>query len=364
MPLPTWAVVAMVEEPAPLVLAFVQHMLAIGATGVDLFLDKPNAQAQEMLAATPGCRVTVVDDAFWDAVPGGGRPSKKPSRQFAVAEIAYRRCEADWLLHCDCDEFLRQDTAFLTELAAAPDDVTHMTLRVGERVWTGPTPSPYGGVFRRMHADYETFGPQLHGEHAPYFISGLSGHIVGKSLTRTGRALRPTVHFAVPSDGSGFAHGKPEVYVRSSRILHFDGITPLHFAIKMLRHVYDTGSDAPRTAAEMPPHRLAQMAQVPALVADPAALAGLVMRIMSLTPVQADMLRERNLLDEVPFRPRVTPEVAAMLSPAGIDKRLRARHFRLLKDHAPSLLDAATWDRHVREAAGWSGKDEAAGAKP
>jgi hypothetical protein len=349
----------MVDEPAALVLAFVQHMLAAGAKEVDLFLDTPNPQAQAILAGTAGCRVTVADDAFWADTPGKMRPAKKTVRQYVLAQIAYLRCDADWLLHCDVDELPRMGHALSSELAAVPEDMDHVTLRMAERVWTGPSKSLYAGAFRRKHNDYDTIGPLLHGDMAPYFIAGLSGHIGGKSLLRTGRPLRPGIHFARLLDESGPVRRSPKLFLPRTRLLHFDGLTPLHYAIKMLRHVFDKRSDVPRTSEEMPAHRLAQIGRVPELARRPAALANLVMRLMSVTPAQADLLRAHNLLDSKPFRPEVSDEVAAMLSPAAVDACLRDRYATMLEQHAPALLNAAWWNSCVRKAAGWRTADPA-----
>jgi hypothetical protein len=353
----------MMDEPAPLILAFVQHMLAIGAVEVDLFLDRPNPEAEEVLARIPECRVTILDDAFWAALPGGEKPNRKTRRQKAVAAIAYQRCKADWLLHCDADEFVHHSDWLRQELSEVPDEVPFVTLQVFERVWTSPSPDTYGGAFRRKHEDYASNGPRLHGRFAKFFQRGLSGHAVGKSLTRTGRDLRPSIHFATFPDGTPAQERSWKVPVDAARLLHFDGFTPLHYAIKMLRFVHDQKIDTTRKLKRLPAHRLAQMEKVPARAGDPAALAALVMRIMALRPAQVEIMRAKAWIDEAPFRPQVTPDVAARLSAAATDEHLRARHRLLLEEHAPALLDAGAWDRLVRQAAGWSAEDEVARAE-
>jgi hypothetical protein len=360
MELPTWTVVAMADEPAPLVVAFAQHMLAAGALQVDLFLDGPNPEAEALLAAMPDCRVTVLDAAFWAASAKGRRPQRRAQRQKMVAEIAYLRCKADWLLHCDADELVHHRNRLREVLAEVPDHVTHVSLQVQERVWTRPSAHTYGGAFRRKIKTYASHAQRLHGDGAGLFQRGLSGHAAGKSLTRTGRDLRPTIHFAMRKDGTDLHAQTMRIPPASARLLHFDGFTPLHYAIKMLRYVHDRQSDAASKAGDLPAHRMSQMALVPALAGDPAAMAGLVMRIMALRPAQVKMMRARGWIDDVPFRPRVTPGVAAMLSAATADAHLRARHRGLLEEHAPALLDAGAWDRLVRRGAGWSAEDEIA----
>jgi hypothetical protein len=348
MPLPTWSVIAMVDEPAPLVVAFAQHMLAIGAMSVDLIFDNPNPQASALLEGLPGCRVTLADAAFWAATPGGQRPEANVDRQVAAAAITFARSEADWVLHCDADEFLRGADRLLTDLAALSPDVTHVTLRMAERVWIGAPGGLYAGSFRRMDWDWDDGGHAVQGELAFMFHNGLSGHIMGKSLTRRGSGMRPTVHYAMPEGDPGHPLGKRGPNLRAVRLLHFDGLTPLHFAIKLMRRVLDRRSTTPRAMA---PARTAQIEHLRGLIDDPAGLARLVMRLMALSDAQAATLRARGLLEDRPFWPKVSPEIAAMLKPAALDKRLRGRHYRLLADHAPALLDAAVWDRCIAEAA-------------
>lgn len=354
MKLPTWSVVAMIDEPAPLVAAFAQHMLAIGAAQVDLFLDAPNPQAQALLAATDGCRITLCDAAFWAASEGGARPSANTARQFVVAGIAMQRAATDWLLHCDCDEFLRKPGRLLQELADLPDEVTHLTLRMAERVSVGAQTGLYAGAFRRMDWAYGDIGADLHGDKADYFHAGLSGHMMGKSFTRTGRGLRPTVHYAVSDASSDYSLGTPGRYATGTRMLHFDGMTPLHYAIKLMRRVLDPRSNTPRPISGQ---RAAQIEHLRGLVSDPAALAVFVRRMTTLTQRQAAILRERRLLEDTPFRPQTDATVAGLLTPAAIDRRLRGRHRVLLERHAPQLLDEALWTDLVRAAVA-SGEDD------
>ncbi len=344
----------MVDEPAPLVAAFAQHMLAIGAAEVDLYLDGPNPQAAELLAGTDGVRLTQADGRFWAAAGVGTRPLANTARQVVMARMAMRRAPADWLLHCDFDEYLRNPARILQELAETPDDVTHVSLRMGERVILGRQEGLFGGGFRRMHHGYDTLGPALHGDLAGFFHRGLSGHMMGKSFTRTGRGVRPTVHYAVPEGDPAEAPGLPGPYSPTVRLLHFDGMTPLHYATKIMRRVLDPRSNVPRPMA---PGRTSQIAALRHAVGDPAALARFVVRMTHATPAQAALLRQHGLLDELPFRPRVDDRVGHLLTPHAIDRRLRARHRVMLETHVPALLDEARWGDLVAAAVA-SGEDE------
>ena len=109
--LPSWSVVATVDEPAALVVAFALHHLNIGAAEVHIFLDGPNPEAQEALSAIPQVQVTLCDAAYWAASVRRRNPVLHTVRQQVNADNAYGRTKAEWLLHCDCDEFLRDGAA-------------------------------------------------------------------------------------------------------------------------------------------------------------------------------------------------------------------------------------------------------------
>ena len=53
----SWAVVATVDEPAPLVAAFVAHHLNEGAREVHLFLDKPDPETVALIRDMKGCKL-------------------------------------------------------------------------------------------------------------------------------------------------------------------------------------------------------------------------------------------------------------------------------------------------------------------
>ena len=61
----SWGVVAMVDEPAPLVAAFVGHHLGLGAAEVHVCLDRPNPAAQDLLAGVPGAAALNMEGWRW-----------------------------------------------------------------------------------------------------------------------------------------------------------------------------------------------------------------------------------------------------------------------------------------------------------
>lgn len=230
---PTWAVVATVDEPAPLVLAFAAWHLSLGASEVHLFLDRADAETEAGLARLPGCRVTVCDDAFWAASERRKRPALHVWRQGQNARLAYGITGADWLLHLDADEFVRDASGVLTELAEAPAEAVCMQLMVAERVWAPGTDdgSLFGGIFRHAMPDFASVGSQVHGDYAAFFRDGLTGHKAGKALVRTGLDIEMGIHVPV-------GH-RPGPALKTTRMLHFDGLTRLHYMIKLLQRAHE-----------------------------------------------------------------------------------------------------------------------------
>ena len=334
MGIPTWSVVATVDEPAALVAAFVRHHLALGATEVFVFLDNPDPAAEAALSGLEGCILTVCDADYWANSTRGKRPRMHPGRQIYNANAAYAQTRADWLLHCDCDEFLRETKGLLAELARAGENRVFLRLFMAERVYTGHETGLFDGVFRHFLPDYDLVGPAIYGEYAGYFKDGLTGHKAGKAIVRTGRDVKMGIH-------SPEGH-PPHLHVKSTHLLHFDGLTRLHYALKLLRRAHEPPQKAP------PRHGAPRMAQFGHLkdAADrPEEVARLVNLMKSLTEGQADILRQLGQLDDRPFSPQAQELAETGLTPQAFDAELRRRHGAFLATHAPLLLDAALWAR-------------------
>ena len=69
---PSWAVVATVDEPAPLIIAFVAHTLSLGPKALHLFLDRPNPEAEAALRGLPNLHLVVCDAGHWANLRDGG----------------------------------------------------------------------------------------------------------------------------------------------------------------------------------------------------------------------------------------------------------------------------------------------------
>jgi hypothetical protein len=328
---PTWAVVATLDEPAALVASFAAHHLAQGAATVHLFLDQPDAEAQAMLADLPGCEVTVCDASYWAASAHGKRPALHTSRQVKNARQVYARCGADWLLHCDGDEFLRDGVMLRAELARAPAKAMYMRLLVAERAYPRGAVGAqiFSGVFRHELPDYPHHGPEVYGEMQAYFHYGLTGHRAGKALVRVGAGMQMGLHAPL---------GKPaHKAIQSTRLLHFDGLTRLHFTLKLLRRAHEPPSHASNRHGAA---RSTQFLSMCEAMAAPEMRTALVAVLKELEPDQIRQLRRLGALDETGFDPRPVLAAAGLapdLSEAAFDASLRQRYAGFLQKHAPDL---------------------------
>lgn len=333
---PTWAVVATVDEPAALVATFAAHYLAQGAAQVHVFLDQPDAEAQAMLAKLPGCEVTVCDAAYWAASEKLKRPALHTARQIHNARQVYARTKADWLLHCDADEYVRDGAALTAALADAPAVAMYMRLLVAERAYpeaanpqTAVGGDIFSGVFRHALPDYDQTGPAVYGDMTEFFHFGLTGHKAGKALVRTGAGMQMALHAP---------YGKPpHRVIQTTRLLHFDGLTRLHFSLKLLRRAHEP----PNSASNR--HGMARSTQFLSLresVGDATLREALVSVLKTLDQNQITQLRQMGCLDEAGFDPRPVLAAAGLtpdLSVAAFDDQLRQRYAGFLAEHAPDL---------------------------
>ncbi len=320
---PTWAVVATVDEPAPLVAAFVTHHLNEGAQAVHVFLDRPDPETEQVLRPIKGCLLTICDAAHWQGRGGGRRPRRHPMRQIANANIAYADCTADWLVHCDADEFIRDGRAMAQELAEAPPDCLHLRLRVAERaVLAGAGQQElFDGVFRMPRRAEPWMLEPIYGASLAFLSSGLTGHVSGKAVMRCQKGLRLSIH-----EPEGRIPARP---LKSTRLLHFDGPTALALQIKLLLRAFEP----PRPGkSRHPSGRQAQIAQIREYVPDPQLRARFVAGLRSLTPEQAEMLDLFGLIDTKPFQPNLAG-LPLDLSVEGFDARLRRRNAGFLAEH-------------------------------
>lgn len=317
---PSWAIAALADEPAPLIAAFVRHHLAIGAREVHIFLDRPNPEAEALLDGLEGCILTLCDQAYWERVNHGRRPGRHLGRQKFNATRAYRTTGCDWLLHCDVDEFI-SDGAALSALLAHEQSAEGIVLGNLERVHRASEPGVhiFEGAFRGPIGFTETDAKALFGRFATFLNFGLTGHRVGKTIVRTGRDWTMGIHTP-----NGFAQSKL-VKSDSRLLLHFDGLTELHYALKLLRKAFETYAGPKRKIGQ---ERTAQFRFIRDHASDPNALFQLVRGVQSLTEHQATILGILGVLHEVPFVPEACTDLD--LSPATFNAKLREREAALI----------------------------------
>lgn len=307
MSAPSWGIVMTAREPGNLVLANVAYHLGLGADEAHVYLDDPNDPAAETLAALSGVRLTLCDADHWQRLTRR-RPEGQNRRQGLNATDAYRRAGVDWLVHLDADEFLRPapgldqgDTAaMLAELAAFPRGFGYVSVPPAERVM--PSGMVQAGLFEGVFRRPARVPPRLHrafyGEASDFLDGGMSSHTSGKAFTPTGFDYQIRIH---RPRGTGTdrlpAHSAHKAH--AVELLHFDGLTPLHWLVKLLRYGEHT---AEVQAGMNGPHRLRQVVEL-LDAPDIAAARALHDRVQVLAPEQMARLAALGLCDRSPFDP-------------------------------------------------------------
>ena len=325
---PVWDVVATVDEPAPLVLAFVAHTLSLGPRCLHLYLDRPNPALQAALAGIPRLTITLCDDAHWAGSARKKRPPLHVGRQKENARQVYESTNAEWMVSIDCDEFLSSGAALEADLALQGPEVSFMRIPVRERVLPAGVDQVgiFDGMFRLPLPQYAQNGPKIYGDDAGFLRLGLTGHVIGKSAFRVGRGLQMCIHAPLnaPQNAPQGA-GATRAFLR-----HFDGLTDLHYALKLLRRAREPQFKSPPRHG---PARMAQMAVMEDIARDPAMVAQMVQRVKRLTDDQAAALAALGALDAQGFNPSAALAGLGLmpdLSVAAFDAELRARDARLL----------------------------------
>jgi hypothetical protein len=323
---PTWDVVATVDEPAPLVLAFVAHTLSLGPRCVHLYLDRPNPAVQEALVGIDRLRVTLCTDQHWADSARKKRPPLHVGRQKENARQVYESTSADWMVSIDCDEFLTSGADLVQDLAEQGDDMTFLRIPVRERVLLPDAVQKgiFDGIFRAPLPDYGVVGRQVYGDDAGFYRHGMTGHAVGKSAFRVGRGLQMCLHAPL--------NAPMGTYASRAKLRHFDGLTGLHYAMKLLRRVREPQfASPPRHGAP----RMAQMGVMAEIARDPDMVHEMVQRVKRLTPAQLAALRALGAVEEAAFDPSAALSqlgLTADLSVAAFDAELRVRDAGLLEE--------------------------------
>ncbi|OWY04248.1 MULTISPECIES: glycosyltransferase family 2 protein [unclassified Thioclava] len=330
--MPRWGVVATVDEPAALVAAYVAHHLSIGASEVHVFFDRPNPEAEALLAPVEGAFIHHSGDDDWERSWRRKRPARHQGRQKYNATRALTETELDWMIHCDADEFVSLVRPLEWELAKTGEQKAWLRLEVDERCYLDRKPGPdiFSGVFRRRWDGFQDDGLMFYGFRARFLKKGLAGHVAGKPVVRAGRGYAIGVHYPL-KDWDSKENDLPYRPSYNGRLMHFDGLTPLHFILKMLRRATTKvkGQPVPYVGS-----RKAQFAEAAERAADPAELKALWWEVQGMRDYEAAELEAHELL----IRPdvKIAAETRALfgdrvdLSPASFDHALLLHEAELI----------------------------------
>ena len=224
-----------------------------------------------------------------------------------------------------CDEYLRGDVT--RDLRAQPEAVDFLRIPVAERVLLPDhiQTGLFDGIFRRPIPYFSEVGEGLYGKDAVYYKDGMTGHSIGKSALRVGRDLAVSIHGPLPKLPDRPDYKVTEGKAKYVELLHFDGMTPLHYALKLLRRIAEPPSPGtPRHGAP----RIAQFEKMARIASKPETVMTVVDRLKRLRPRQLRALRETDFLSEKVFD--VTDALAALglsadLSCVRFDQDLRTR---------------------------------------
>ena len=323
---PSWAVVMTVNEPLSLVLSNVRWHLATGAQEVWVFLDDPQDAVAGPLSAVAGCHVISCDDAHWARhMQERERPASQMRRQTVNANVARRRMGADWLFHIDADEFIWQDSPLGAELAAGIAPQTEVNLPVLERLFPHDQAQArlFDGRFRATSDLAQAEAAQAFGAFASFMKRGQYSHGAGKSGVRKDDGLRLGVHNATMRKGKRLVRSARHIS-QAARLLHFDGVTPLHWLLKVLRYSI-TAPDVQRSILQ--PHRMAQMDWMVERSETLEAACAAHAVLFAATPDRCARLAQFGVLQDIPFDPEgvVGPDLPDQ-SPEAFDADLMARN--------------------------------------
>lgn len=344
----SWSVCSTVAEPPELLCAFAAHYLALGAQEVHLFLDAPDDTTVEMLSKIDGVRLTLCTEKYW-LETNGKRPPGHLMRQIKNANRGYAQCTTDWFFFCDADEFLVSKTDVAHALSEVPAEIAFCRPQMAERIFEADQPQVglFDGLIRKMLPPHPALIREIYGDLAEMTTRGLTGHVIGKSFVRTGQAdLRIRIHFPVPRDGAQEeamrreGSLKPGPFLPESWLVHFDGMTSLHWQLKLLRFYLDyaplleadkKGVFTKRTAA-----RSRQLNALYESRGDKAALNRLIGLIKLEPAVLAKLAAADGLLDldcDPATEARALFGSALTLSVTDFDATLRVRYGKLIEDY-------------------------------
>lgn len=295
-----------------MIIGFACHHLAMGAARVHLFFDVPTDPAARLADSIDGVDVTLCDAAYWAAQGYDRPPALQTKRQTVNANRVMQTSDLDWLLHADADELLWLPGALEGEFAGiGPDDWLHIPNI--ERCWVGEIGGTvYGGQFRAPLHDRPGVAAQVYGNRAQALSGGIGGYSDGKAFARPGQGFL-AIHKVRDEEGGAV---RPSVEAPGARILHFDGITPAHWALKNLRYA----TQGPAMNKLLNKQRMASIGAILRAPNPERAGARVYEALYRLSPDEAALLRAEERLFDCPvdvagavakIAPHLTPDFSA-----------------------------------------------------
>jgi hypothetical protein len=262
-----------------------------------------------------------------------------PARQMANARHAYQALQFDWLLMCDADEYVlpKQDLGSL--LAAQPETIDFVRIRVAEKVLPSDLipQTVFQGTFRLPKVKGKAFAAEIYGEEvAPLLERVVAGHDIGKSIVRRGGDFALNLHVVLPQPPrpgdtapprEPVGKWLPDVY-----LAHFDALTPFHYLVKLLgKYVAKrTMERAGKKPGPRHPSRELQIELAASACTDPNPVSKTEI-LHRLTPESTAALQKYHLLVDLDLAPdqiarKHFPDTALDFTPEAFDRALRIKH--------------------------------------
>ncbi len=331
----SWGVVCTCREPTQLVVAFAAHYIARGAADVRLYLDQPQPDLEAILDRIPQVSYIVCDDTYWQDQLGKPRPASVEYRQLQNVFHAYQHATVDWVAHFDADEFVHADVPIADILAAQPEQIEFAVIEPRERAFVEGSPQEglFDGVFRQPTPTLWGKAPFFFGGAGKFLRQGVLGYPHGKSFMRTGRPLVPGIH--TPRRPASDRRLKLRGWaVQRVRLLHFDGLTALHWSGKLLRAAAAGGHEHFLRKASRDDHRARQIIKMRKMGSNLANAHAMHEMLKCVPLAQLDRLRVLGMIEDYAIDPG--RDIAALGLDLNIDLG-RAAFDRALGDQTPQV---------------------------
>lgn len=175
---------AILRESVADTVRFVDWYLDQGVTRIMLCFDNPDDPALSLLKNRAGVVCTRCTPAFWRKIRVDP-DTRFTKRQNAAMQFLYDQLKHGWFLNVNGDELVHlKGRTLQQEMHNQPAQVRSLLIRPAERIQSPQTP----GVMQFRTAMRPWCCRKIYGDLARAMNkrSGLSGHYIGKSITRAG----------------------------------------------------------------------------------------------------------------------------------------------------------------------------------